>query len=167
MFRTNGPSQLCKLKDCPDHRKLSFSQEPDNEPAPSFNVGNLLLHSDPLGNQISEEFVHEPNASGNVGIPLDPVDKPELTCISEEGIADMDLPDNIFDDFDYLGDCITSCNKVKLPCNPVNRHKTSYQNIFHFVFYKVEQYLMLSEFENNINADLPNIHDIHEMHRKT
>lgn len=39
-------------------------------------------------------------------------DKPELTCISEEGIADMDLPDNILDDLDYIGDCITSCNKV-------------------------------------------------------
>jgi hypothetical protein len=39
-------------------------------------------------------------------------DKPELTCISEEGIADMDLPDNLLDDLDYIGDCITSCNKV-------------------------------------------------------
>jgi len=39
--------------------------------------------------------------------------KPELTCISEEGIADMDLPDNLLDDLDYIGDCITSCNKVK------------------------------------------------------
>lgn len=113
-YRENGPSKLCKIKDCPDHRKLSFSQEPDNELAPNFNVGNLLLHSDPLGNRISEEFVIEPNASGNVSIPLDPVDKPELTCISEEGIADMDidLHDHVFDDFDYLGDCITSCNKV-------------------------------------------------------
>lgn len=41
-----------------------------------------------------------------------PTDKPELTCISEEGIADMDLPDNLLDDLDYIGDCITSCNKV-------------------------------------------------------
>lgn len=38
--------------------------------------------------------------------------KQELTCISEEGIADMDLPDNLLDDLDYIGDCITSCNKV-------------------------------------------------------
>lgn len=112
--RSNGSSHLCKLKDCPEHRKLSFSQEPDHEPAQNFNVGNLLLHADVLGNQISEEFVIEPNISGNVIVPLDPVaDKPELTCISEEGIADMDLPDNIFDDFDYIGDCITSCNKVQ------------------------------------------------------
>ena len=39
--------------------------------------------------------------------------KPELTCISEEGIADMDLPDNILDELDFL-DNITSCNKVRL-----------------------------------------------------
>lgn len=62
------------------------------------------------------------------------VDKPELTCISEEGIADMDLPDNILDDLDYIGDCITSCNKV-------------------------ENYLMLSEFENNLIAEMPIIMD--------
>ena len=51
--------------------------------------------------------------------------KPELTIYSEEGIADMDLPDNILlDDFDYL-DNITSCNKV-------------------------ENCLMLSEYEQNL-----------------
>lgn len=50
--------------------------------------------------------------------------KPELTCISEEGIADMDLPDNILDELDYL-DNITSCNKV-------------------------ENCLMLSEYEQNL-----------------
>lgn len=63
-----------------------------------------------------------------------PNDKPELTCISEEGIADMDLPDNLLDDLDYIGDCITSCNKV-------------------------ENYLMLSEFENNLIAEMPVIMD--------
>lgn len=61
-------------------------------------------------------------------------DKPELTCISEEGIADMDLPDNLLEDLDYIGDCITSCNKV-------------------------ENYLMLSEFENNLIAEVPIIMD--------
>lgn len=45
------------------------------------------------------------------------LEKPELTCISEEGIADMDLPDNLLDDFDFNNDdnddeVITSCNKV-------------------------------------------------------
>ena len=51
--------------------------------------------------------------------------KPELTCISEEGIADMDLPDHLLEELDYLGDCITSCDKV-------------------------ENYLMRSEYENNL-----------------
>ena len=37
--------------------------------------------------------------------------KPELTCISEEGIADMDIPDNLLDELDFL-DNITSCAKV-------------------------------------------------------
>ena len=38
--------------------------------------------------------------------------KPELTCISEEGIADMELPDNLLDDLEILEN-ITSCNKVR------------------------------------------------------
>ena len=52
--------------------------------------------------------------------------KPELTIYSEEGIADMDLPDNLLlmEDLEYL-DNITSCNKV-------------------------ENYLMLSEYEQNL-----------------
>ena len=50
--------------------------------------------------------------------------KPELTCISEEGIADMDLPDNILEELEYL-DNITSCAKV-------------------------ENCLMLSEYEQNL-----------------
>lgn len=75
------------------------------------------------------KVVVEPAAAGGGGGP-----KPELTCISEEGIADMDLPDNILDDLDLIGDCITSCNKV-------------------------ENYLMLSEFENNLIAEMPVIMD--------
>ncbi len=51
--------------------------------------------------------------------------QPEVTIYSEEGIADMDLPENIlFDDLDYL-DNITSCDKV-------------------------ENCLMLSEYEQNL-----------------
>lgn len=46
----------------------------------------------------------------------------------------MDLPDNLLEDLDYIGDCITSCNKV-------------------------ENYLMLSEFENNLIAEMPIIMD--------
>ena len=58
---------------------------------------------------------------------IDDIDlnKKELTIYSEEGIADMDLPDNILlEDLDYL-DNITSCNKV-------------------------ENCLMLSEYEQNL-----------------
>merc|ERR1719369_221370 len=54
--------------------------------------------------------------------------KPELTCLSEEGIADMDLPDNLLDELEYL-DNITSCNKV-------------------------ENYLMLSEYEQNLIKEI-------------
>ena len=37
--------------------------------------------------------------------------KPELTCISEEGIADMEIADNLLDELEILEN-ITSCNKV-------------------------------------------------------
>lgn len=47
----------------------------------------------------------------------------ELTCISEEGLAD--LGDNLLDDYELLADCMTSCDQV-------------------------ENYLMLSEYENNL-----------------
>lgn len=131
-LRSNGSTHLCKLKDCPQHRKLSFTQEPDNEPMRNINVGTLLLHSDMLGNQISEEFVIEPNANGSIVVPLDAAagDKPELTCISEEGIADMDFPDNVFDDFDH----ITSCDKVRSFIH-LFRSKFSYLNFFPFFFF--------------------------------
>ena len=44
---------------------------------------------------------------------MDPRGKGELTCISEEGIADMNLPDHILEELEYIGDCITSCDKVR------------------------------------------------------
>ena len=60
----------------------------------------------------------------------------ELTIYSEEGIADMDLPDNLLmmEDLEYL-DNITSCNKV-------------------------ENCLMLSEYEQNLikETESPNSH---------
>lgn len=66
----------------------------------------------------------------------EPRNKPELTCISEEGIADMDLPDDLLEELEYLGDCITSCDKV-------------------------ENYLMMSEYENNLvkQSEVPGILD--------
>lgn len=118
--RANGTRHLCISDSCPQRRKLSFSQEPDNEPGLIGAGAALMLGTDILIPQTSDKMVE----------PVLGLDKPELTCISEEGIADMDLPDNLLDDFDYAGDCITSCNKV-------------------------ENYLMLSELENNLNAELP------------
>merc|ERR1719361_3228526 len=49
---------------------------------------------------------------------------PELSHFSEEGIADMDIPDDILDELEFL-DNITSCDGV-------------------------ENYLMLSEYEQNL-----------------
>ncbi|CAG0879409.1 unnamed protein product [Darwinula stevensoni] len=58
---------------------------------------------------------------------VDPLhaDKGELTCISEEGIADMDFPDHLLDLDDPELACITSCNQM-------------------------EHYLLMSEFETNL-----------------
>lgn len=103
---------------------MSFSQEPDNDPGVTAGAAAALV----LGTDLA------PNQVGLIDNIVGTNDKPELTCISEEGIADMDLPDNLLDDLDYIGDCITSCNKV-------------------------ENYLMLSEFENNLIAEMPVILD--------
>lgn len=100
--RANGTRHVCVSETCPQRRKLSFSQEPDVEPG-ALNGDALMLGTELLVPQFQEDC-KDPVISGG--------DKPELTCISEEGIADMDLPDNFLDDLDYVGDCITSCNKV-------------------------------------------------------
>ncbi|XP_044739850.1 monocarboxylate transporter 10-like [Chrysoperla carnea] len=127
--RANGTKHLCVSDNCPQRRRLSFTQEPDNDGlagAPGATAAAALI----VGNDLDGH--HHP-ADGYIDT-IAITDKPELTCISEEGIADMDLPDNILDDLDYIGDCITSCNKV-------------------------ENYLMLSEFENNLIAEMPVILD--------
>lgn len=124
--RENGTRHLCVSETCPQRRKLSFSQEPDNEAAVTAGAAAAALV---LGTDL-----HPNQQGGLIENILCSNDKPELTCISEEGIADMDLPDNLLDDLDYIGDCITSCNKV-------------------------ENYLMLSEFENNLIAEMPVILD--------
>ena len=72
--------------------------------------------------------------------------KPELTCISEEGIADMDLPDNLLDELELM-DGITSCNKVMSSTITA----TTIITIIHLIIMiKVENYLMLSEYEQNL-----------------
>ncbi|XP_049954757.1 monocarboxylate transporter 2-like [Schistocerca serialis cubense] len=117
----DGSRQLCQVEACPQRRRPSFSHEPDNPAgaAPGAAAGAAAAGGELLlgGGSLLLAAAHA-------------ADKPELTCISEEGIADMDLPDNLLDDLDYIGDCITSCNKV-------------------------ENYLMLSEFENNLIAEMP------------
>ncbi|XP_076244984.1 uncharacterized protein LOC143185682 [Calliopsis andreniformis] len=123
--RSNGTKHLCISDTCPQRRKLSFSQEPEND-GPHVAAAGAAAAALVLGAEIAP-------TPGEMIDALAP-EKPELTCISEEGIADMDLPDNVLEDLDYIGDCITSCNKV-------------------------ENYLMLSEFENNLIAEMPIIMD--------
>ncbi|KAK0090543.1 hypothetical protein PV326_004105 [Microctonus aethiopoides] len=115
--KSNGTKHTCASDNCPQRRRLSFTQDPDYHDGIGGGGGGGGASTSALN--LGNEIVSAPG-----------VDKPELTCISEEGIADMDLPDNILDDIDYIGDCITSCNKV-------------------------ENYLMLSEFENNLIAEMP------------
>ncbi|KAE8742839.1 hypothetical protein FOCC_FOCC011577 [Frankliniella occidentalis] len=129
--RANGTKHLCVSESCPQRKRLSFSQEPDNHNADGIAHGGMGL--------VGASALVMGVGGTDLGLGLTPpgdaaADKPELTCISEEGIADMDLPDNLLDDLDYIGDCITSCNKV-------------------------ENYLMLSEFENNLIAEVPVILD--------
>ncbi|XP_034939068.1 monocarboxylate transporter 10-like isoform X1 [Chelonus insularis] len=119
--KSNAIKHSCESNTCPQKRRLSFNKEPENDRGAAGSAAAAMARTE------------HPSASGEIIDNLG-VDKPELTCISEEGIADMDLPDNILDDMDYIGDCITSCNKV-------------------------ENYLMLSEFENNLIAEMPIIMD--------
>ncbi|KYN27665.1 Monocarboxylate transporter 8 [Trachymyrmex cornetzi] len=126
--RANGKKHICSSDSCPQRRRLSFSQEPKNE-------GTHVAAAGAAGTTAAALILGADIAPAQgEGIDALGIDKPELTCISEEGIADMDLPDNLLEDFDYIGDCLTSCNKV-------------------------ENYLMLSEFENNLIAEMPIIMD--------
>lgn len=74
------------------NRRHSFVHETD--PEIENNVGALLLHSD-IGDVACGEPDVTVNANGNLLRSLNEsavvIDKPELTCISEEKIADMDL----------------------------------------------------------------------------
>ncbi|CAG9822952.1 unnamed protein product [Phaedon cochleariae] len=139
--RENGTRHLCVSESCPQRRKLSFSQEPDNNDGgvtAGAAAAALVLGADLGGNPVgglidnlvlSNEKPEQSAASNNFS--------QTILSVSDQrrlSIADMDLPDNLLDDLDYIGDCITSCNKV-------------------------ENYLMLSEFENNLIAEMPVILD--------
>ncbi|KAL4147977.1 hypothetical protein QTP88_002285 [Uroleucon formosanum] len=132
----SGTKKLCVSDSCPQRRRLSFTVEPEEVVVmePPLNMQGVGLVGGAGGFGLMMGGGGSGGSGGSGGGGGGPNDKPELTCISEEGIADMDLPDNLLDDLDYIGDCITSCNKV-------------------------ENYLMLSEFENNLIAEMPVIMD--------
>lgn len=76
--RENGTRHLCVSETCPQRRKLSFSQEPDNKDGgvtPGAAAAALVLGTDLAANQ----------GSGLIDNIVVSNDKPELTCISEEG----------------------------------------------------------------------------------
>ena len=87
-----------------DQRRLSF-------PAEDEIIGGFLGPGDSLEDL---EFLKK--------------SEKELTHFSEEGIADMDIPDHLLEELDFL-DNITSCDKV-------------------------ENYLMLSEYEQNLIKEI-------------
>jgi hypothetical protein len=98
-------THMCVSDACPQKRKLSFSQEPDNEPGTLSANAAIILGSELLIQPVNEmPLITNGQVLG--------IEKPELTCISEEGIADMDLPDNLLNDFDDGMDGITSSNRV-------------------------------------------------------
>nr|XP_053641861.1 monocarboxylate transporter 12-like [Cherax quadricarinatus] len=104
----SGDNHTCVKETCPESRRRDSLAHLTREPFKTHTPSLALLQQ--------RSFAYDAPEQRN---------KPELTCISEEGIADMDIPDHLLDDLEYLGDCITSCDKV-------------------------ENYLMLSEYENNL-----------------
>lgn len=118
-------------------RKLSFDNDHDNEPALQGTAA-LILGTEILPH-INDVLLNAVNG----------LEKPELTCISEEGIADMDLPDNLLDDFDFNNvddnddEVITSCNKVGINCKR--------QSLLTFHTSSQVKY-SISEIDNNISV---------------
>ncbi|XP_063534450.1 uncharacterized protein LOC134744551 isoform X1 [Cydia strobilella] len=107
----------------------------DREPRAATGAATALVLGAELvaPGRTGRDFLLDSIGPGSLGSPPPNV-PPELTCISEEGGLDLDLdldiPEHLLEDLDCGGDCITSCNKV-------------------------ENYLMLSEYENNLIAELP------------
>lgn len=76
--RENGTRHLCVSDTCPQRRKLSFSQEPDN------NEGGVAAGAAAAALVIGADIA--PNQGGIMDNLVLSNEKPELTCISEEGI---------------------------------------------------------------------------------
>jgi hypothetical protein len=119
-FRKDGDhtcTQTCQK------RKLSFDNDQDNEPALQGTAA-LILGTDILP--------HINDVLGAIGAVNGANGEKELTCISEEGIADMDyFPEHILDGFDFNNlddnmddDVITSCNKVKYSLSELENNPT-------------------------------------------
>ncbi|XP_061714416.1 monocarboxylate transporter 10-like isoform X2 [Cydia pomonella] len=128
--KENGGTVTCESA-CQPRRSRSRDREPRTATgaATALVLGAELVAPGRTG----RDFLLDSIGPGSLGSPPPNV-PPELTCISEEGGLDLDLdldiPEHLLEDLDCGGDCITSCNKV-------------------------ENYLMLSEYENNLIAELP------------
>ena len=102
------------------------SQEPIEENLPKEEI---FLYDEERRNSfadVDDEFYPPFNMRKSYSYEdIGDLKKVEVTCISEEGIVDIGLPENLLDELEILEN-ITSCNKV-------------------------ENYLMLSEFEQNLS----------------
>ncbi|XP_041979851.1 monocarboxylate transporter 10-like isoform X2 [Aricia agestis] len=128
--KENGGTASCEPACGPTRRSTR-----DREPRITTSATTLDLAGG--GRCGGRDLLLDGIGAGSLGSPA-PHAPPELTCISEEGGLDLDLdlhlPEHLLDDLDCGPDCITSCNKV-------------------------ENYLMLSEYENNLIAELPNLNE--------
>ncbi|XP_072932724.1 monocarboxylate transporter 10-like isoform X2 [Epargyreus clarus] len=129
--KENGAA-TCESACAPPHRR-------EREPRTAAGAATALVLGAELvaPGRAGRDLLMDSIGPGSLGSPPPNV-PPELTCISEEGGLDLDLdldiPEHLLEDLDCGGDCITSCNKV-------------------------ENYLMLSEYENNLIAELPNLNE--------
>ncbi|XP_059057486.1 monocarboxylate transporter 10-like isoform X1 [Achroia grisella] len=134
--KENGGSTLCETVVGGSTRR-SHSRE--REPRTATGAATALVLGAELiaPGRTGRDLLLDSIGPGSLGSPPTNI-PPELTCISEEGGLDLDLdldiPEHLLEDLDCGGDCITSCNKV-------------------------ENYLMLSEYENNLIAELPNMNE--------
>lgn len=129
--KENGGTATCESA-CGPRRSREREPRTAVGAATALVLGAELIAPDRAGRDLLDSI-----GPGSLGSPPPNV-PPELTCISEEGGLDLDLdleiPEHLLEDLDCGGDCITSCNKV-------------------------ENYLMLSEYENNLIAELPNLNE--------
>ncbi|XP_045450022.1 monocarboxylate transporter 2-like [Melitaea cinxia] len=115
------------------------SRTRDREPRAAAGAATALVLGAELvaPGRAGRDLLLDSIGPGSLGSPP-PNLPPELTCISEEGGLDLDLdldiPEHLLEELECGGDCITSCNKV-------------------------ENYLMLSEYENNLIAEMPNLNE--------